>query len=73
MADPLTAFVPVSTDPGGAWVSGTGYVGNAHGDGNSDWLTSSDGTHPTDEGCATLGRRYAHAALAALDAMHSMS
>lgn len=70
-ADPLCAFVPVSTDAAGAWVSGSGKAGSTAGDGISDWATASDGTHPTDEGAAMLGRRYAMAALAALEAMYS--
>jgi lysophospholipase L1-like esterase len=64
--DPLCAFVPFSTDTNGAWVTGTGTVAAPANNGNSDWVTSSDGTHPTDEGCGYIGRRYAQGALAAL-------
>jgi hypothetical protein len=46
--DPLTWFVPVSTDPAGPWVYGTGFVVNPTGDGNADSCTSPDGTHPTE-------------------------
>lgn len=70
LADPMTAFVPVSSDSNGAWVSGSGKVGTPANDGNSDWATVADGTHPSDEGCAMLGRRYARAALGALTTMY---
>lgn len=69
VADPMTAFVPVSTDSAGAWVSGTGKIGTTTGTGNSDWATVADGIHPSDEGCAYIGRRYAAAAVAALNTM----
>jgi lysophospholipase L1-like esterase len=70
LADPLAGFVPVSTDPLGAWVSGSGRIGSPANDGNSDWVTIADGTHPSDEGCAYIGRRYAGAALACLSGMY---
>jgi lysophospholipase L1-like esterase len=69
VADPQVAFVPVTGDATGAWVTGTGRIGAASGTGTSDWATVSDGIHPGDEGCAHIGRRYADAAVAALRAM----
>jgi hypothetical protein len=50
--DPLTYFVPVSTDPAGPWVYGTGTVVNPAGNGNADICVSNDGAHPT-ETCIT--------------------
>jgi hypothetical protein len=70
-SDPLCAFVPVSSEAAGAWASGSGKVGATASDGNSDWVTTADGTHPGDEGCAYLGRRYADGALKALTAMYA--
>jgi lysophospholipase L1-like esterase len=66
MADPLCGFVPVSTDPRGAWIGGTGRLGAPTGNGNSDVATGSDGVHPSDHGAALLARRYADGALALL-------
>lgn len=71
-ADPMCAFVPLSSDPNGAWVTGSGKIGAAANDGNSDWVTVSDGTHPTDEGATYLGRRYAAAAVKALAALYTV-
>ncbi len=50
--DPQTYFVPVSTDPAGPWVYGTGTVANPAGNGNADICVSNDGVHPT-ESCIT--------------------
>lgn len=69
VADAQTAFVPVTGDATGAWVTGTGRIGATSGAGTSDWATVPDGIHPGDEGCAYIGRRYAAAAVAALRAM----
>lgn len=44
--DPFSKFIPFSTDPAGAWITGTGFVGSTNGSGNSDIYVSSDGTHP---------------------------
>lgn len=72
LADPLTAFVPVSSDPAGAWVTGTGKAGAVTGAGNSDWATAADGVHPSDEGAATIGRRYAAGTADALRAIYGV-
>ncbi|WP_315764605.1 SGNH/GDSL hydrolase family protein [Sphingomonas sp. Y38-1Y] len=69
LADPLCRFVPVTTDLDGAWASGTGRAGATTGSGNADWMFASDGVHPSPEGCAALGKRYAQAAIAALGTM----
>jgi lysophospholipase L1-like esterase len=61
LRDPLTRFIPISTDREGPWIGGHGKVGLPSGDGNSDTLTSSDGVHPSTEGHAFLGRRAADA------------
>jgi lysophospholipase L1-like esterase len=44
-----------------AWVTGTGKVGSPTGTGPSDWITGSDGTHPTDDGMLLLERRVVDA------------
>lgn len=69
VADPQTAFVPVTGDATGAWVTGTGKIGATNGSGTSDWATVADGIHAGDEGCGYIGRRYAAAAVAALRGM----
>lgn len=69
--DPLCRFVPITLDPGGAWVTGSGAVGAETGTGNADWMFVADKVHPGDEGCALLGKRYALAALAALSQMQA--
>lgn len=69
LGDPLTAFVPVTGDGAGAWISGTGKIGTTTGSGNSDWATVSDGIHLSEDGTAYVGRRYAIAAYAALNQM----
>lgn len=68
-ADPYCSFVPVSTDPQGAWIFGTGKVGTTNGSGNSDVYTSADGTHPPDAGHDYLGRYAAEKVGSALAAM----
>jgi lysophospholipase L1-like esterase len=61
-ADPNSWFVPVSTDPTGAWVTGTGHLGATNGTGNSDvYVGAADTTHPSEDGHLYLARRYANA------------
>ena len=69
LADPYMKFVPVSTDPKGAWVYGTGRVGATTGDGNMDVYISSDQTHPNDAGHFYLGYRTAIGIYNALKSM----
>lgn len=69
-ADPLTVFVPVSTDVAGPWVSGTGKIGTTTGIGNADRVVTNDGIHLGDEGCAMIGRRYADAAIRTLRSLY---
>jgi lysophospholipase L1-like esterase len=45
--DKFSVFIPNSTDPAGAWITGTGRVGATNGTGNSDIYLSSDGVHPS--------------------------
>lgn len=54
-ADPFSIFLPISTDPEGPWIYGTGYVGSTNGTGNSDTLVSSDGIHPSRAGRLFIG------------------
>jgi lysophospholipase L1-like esterase len=44
-----------------AWVTGTGRVGSTTGDGIADWVTSNDGTHPSDDGHRYLAERVVRA------------
>lgn len=57
------AFIDTLTDP---WVSGTGRVGATTGDGNRDWVTGTDGAHPTAEGHRYLAGRVARGVAAAI-------
>lgn len=65
-ADPYTRFIPVATDPAGAWVTGTGRVGAPTGVGNSDQITGVDGTHPSVYGHLFYGQRATKEILSAL-------
>jgi lysophospholipase L1-like esterase len=56
-------FIDTLTDP---WVSGTGRVGATTGDGNRDWVTGTDGAHPTAEGHRFLAGRVARGVAAAI-------
>lgn len=60
--------VSVLDNLGEAWVTGSGKTGAATGDGNADWLTSADGTHPSDAGATYLARRVVGGIAAALAA-----
>ena len=65
-ADSNTRFIPISTDPMGAWVTGTGHVGLPTGVGNSDIVTGADGTHPSVYGYLYYGQRVATGLMEAL-------
>ena len=55
---PTIQFIPVSTDPNGAWISGTGNTGAPSGTGNADlYITGT--THPNDAGHQFMGKRAA--------------
>lgn len=55
------SFVPVMTDPSGAWISGTGNVSSPTGVGTADVLfNSADGTHWNAAGHGLLGAQLAH-------------
>lgn len=56
-------FIDTLADP---WVSGTGRVGATTGDGNRDWVTGTDGAHPTAEGHRYLAGRVARGVAAAI-------
>lgn len=60
-ADPNSYWVPISTDPAGPWISGTGKVGSTNASGNSDIYVSSDGVHPSQAGHDFYARRWAAA------------
>ncbi len=57
------AFIDTLSDP---WVSGTGRDGAPIGDGNRDWVTGSDGAHPTNEGHRHLAGRVARSVARAI-------
>lgn len=71
--DPYCKFVPVSADPTGAWINGTGRTGAPTGIGNSDiYNGGTDGTdtaHPNDLGHKYLGLRAAEGIRAAILSM----
>ncbi len=56
-ADPYTSFLPVTTAMPQSWFTGTGRVGTPNGSGNTDFLISSDGVHPSDMGHEWIARR----------------
>lgn len=70
LGDPLIATVPNQTS-GAPLQTGTGYAGNATGNGNSDNYISSDQTHPTLAGHAYLGRRGAQMIRQGLGSLHA--
>lgn len=68
-SDRYTRFIPISNDPTGAWISGTGYIGATTGVGNSDIYTSADAVHPPDVGHAYIGGLAADRVIAHLARM----
>lgn len=60
------AFIDTLTDP---WVSGTGRNGTPTGDGNRDWITGTDGAHPTSEGHRYFAGRIARDVARAIPAL----
>ena len=50
-----------------AWVTGTGKQGSVVGDGSADWITGTDGTHPTQDGHVHNARRFVSSAALALE------
>lgn len=56
-------YIDTLADP---WVSGTGRDGAAIGDGNRDWVTGTDGAHPTMEGHRYFAGRVARAVAKAI-------
>ncbi len=60
-ADPHSYWVPISTDPGGAWFAGTGRVSATNGSGNTDLYVGSDGIHPSQAGHDFYARQWARA------------
>lgn len=62
VGDPLVYFIPVTGAYGGAWLTGTGWVGATQGNGNADVLLA-ENTHPNTYGCEVLGGGNAAAAI----------
>ena len=50
-----------------AWVTGTGKQGATASDGPADWVTGTDGVHPTNDGHVHNARRFVAAAATALE------
>ena len=65
LGDSKVVFIPVSTDPSGPWIFGTGYANSTNGSGNSDiyigTIGSTDSTHPGVAGHAYLADRLTSA------------
>jgi lysophospholipase L1-like esterase len=60
LADPITLFIPMSTDISGAWMTGTGNDSSPTGTGNSDAYTSGAlAPHPNNAGHLFLAERFA--------------
>lgn len=66
--DPGTIFIPISDDPNGSWVTGTGNISAPTSSGNSDVYTDTDAVHPSAAGYVFLGERLADAVMRAVDA-----
>lgn len=64
--DPLSVWVPISNDPAGKMIFGTGNVGAPNASGNSDLYIESSGVHFNDAGCPVAGLGLAQRVLAAL-------
>lgn len=68
-ADNFSAYAPISNDPNGAWITGTGNVGAPTGTGNADILVNADAVHLQDSaGLQYAAIRKAEAFTAALGA-----
>lgn len=67
VSDARMAFIPVSTDPTGSWIFGTG--SNGSGSGNAALYQGSGGVHTNDAGQEYLARRMATAGRKALLSM----
>ena len=59
--DAHAAFIPVTTDPNGPWINGTGAVDTPHSDGNMDHYYITVDGHPLQRGVDYLAQRYAQA------------
>lgn len=58
-ADPNSVWIPVHTDVGGRWLSGSGTIQAPSGDGNTDfYVGTADSTHMVYQGHAYFGRRF---------------
>lgn len=57
-ADGNSYFIPNSSDPAGAWFTGTGYASARSGSGNRD-MYGYDAAHPNDAGHRYIGSRFA--------------
>lgn len=69
--DPFSIFLPNSNDPGGSWLTGTGFVGSTTGVGNADTMVSSDGTHWSQAGRIYSGGKVSTAMDAAMPALYT--
>lgn len=69
--DPCSVFLRSSTDPGGSWFTGTGYIGATNGTGNSDTYISADGLHQSRAGAIYAGGKVNTTLRAALPALYT--
>jgi hypothetical protein len=60
-ADANAYFLPISTDPDGPWITGTGSVDAPTGDGNKDMYYIKVDGHPLQRGVDYFAQRYAQA------------
>lgn len=54
-ADSNSVFIPITLNPAGSPITGTGNITSTTGTGNGDVYIASDGTHPTEAGRIYLG------------------
>lgn len=66
MGDANLYFIPSRNAASGSWFDGNGKVGTTTGNGNTDRLISSDGTHPNEAGHAYDAERIAQAMAATI-------
>ena len=60
-ADANAYFLPVTTDPDGPWITGSGAVDKPKGDGNMEQYYISVDGHPLQRGVNCFAQRYAQA------------
>lgn len=69
--DSRSVYVPISNDPAGRMLFGTGTAAAPNSTGNSDLYVESTGVHLNDAGCAAMGKALAQRVLSKLNSVVS--